>query len=116
MTYAARNATTGTGIASLKLDSDALGSHFLNDSARASARPPYNRAAMRFHGQPGIGARGRGALIDPTRVVPFAIPEVGDLHDLTGNALEIFAVGDAGSIVHGGMHGAAEIVPIIYLL
>ena len=38
--YAARSATTSTGTASLKLDSDPLGSPFLNDSADAVARTP----------------------------------------------------------------------------
>jgi len=33
--YAARNATKSKGTASLKLDSDPLGSQFLNDSAEA---------------------------------------------------------------------------------
>jgi hypothetical protein len=63
-----------------------------------------------------VGAGGRGALVDATRVVPFALPDVGDLHDLAGNELEIFAVGDAGTIVHGGMRGALEVIPTIYLL
>ena len=63
-----------------------------------------------------LGAGGRGALLDATRVVPFALPDVGDLHDLAGNELEIFAVGDAGSIVHGGMRGAVEVIPIMRLL
>ena len=36
--YAARSATTSTGTASLKLDSDPLGSQFLNDSAEALER------------------------------------------------------------------------------
>jgi hypothetical protein len=51
-----------------------------------------------------------------THVVQFALPDVGDLHDLAGNALEAFAVGDGGSIVHGGMRGAMEILPIMRLL
>ena len=63
-----------------------------------------------------VGAGGRGALLDATRVVPFAIANVGDLHDLAGNELEIFAVGDAGTVVHGGMRGAVDILPIWYLL
>jgi hypothetical protein len=63
-----------------------------------------------------VGAGGRGALLDATRVVPFALPEVGDLHDVAGDELEIFAVGDAGSIVHGRMRGAVEVIPIMYLL
>ncbi len=63
-----------------------------------------------------VGAGGRGALLDATRVVPFAIAGAGDLHDLAGNELEIFAVGAAGTVVHGGMHGAVEKIPIIYLL
>jgi len=33
--YGVRSATTSTGTASLKLDSDPLGSQFLNDSAEA---------------------------------------------------------------------------------
>jgi len=36
--YAARNATTFNGTASLKLDSDPLGSQFLNDPAEAVER------------------------------------------------------------------------------
>ena len=36
--YAAHKATTLKGIASLKLDSDPLGSHFANDSADALDR------------------------------------------------------------------------------
>ena len=63
-----------------------------------------------------VGAGGRGALLDATRVVPFAISDVGDLHDLAGNELEIFAVGDAGTLVHGGMRDAVETIPIMHLL
>ena len=45
--YAARNATTSTGTASLKLNRDPLGSQFLNDSADAFER---TRAASRCGG------------------------------------------------------------------
>lgn len=62
-----------------------------------------------------VGAGGRGALFDGRELVPFALPGVGDLHDLVVDEIDVFAVGGAGGIVHGALHDAMEISPVMMM-
>ncbi len=62
-----------------------------------------------------VGAGGRGVIFNGRELVRFAIPDVGDLHDLALDEIDFFAVGDGGSIVHGAMRGAVEVAPIMQL-
>jgi len=59
-----------------------------------------------------VGAGGRGAFFDGIHVTEFALPGVADLHDVAGVGLNVFAVGDGGTIVHGWMPEALQSAPV----